>query len=177
MIAFFKYLLAFFHQHNIPYMLSGSVAMSIYVLPRATRDFDFVVHLQEKDISLLTAHFKQGYYCDEDAVKNAVKNKSMFNIIDHVSGYKADFVILKNEPYRITEFNRRIQADFFGTPVYIVTAEDLLLSKLIWIQQIRSRIQEDDIKNIYSLEKLDHTYINHWIYMLKLNTFELLNND
>jgi hypothetical protein len=43
-------------------MLSGSVAMSIYI-PRATRDFDFVVNLQEKDISLLVEHFKKGHYC------------------------------------------------------------------------------------------------------------------
>lgn len=34
-------------------MLSGSVAMSIYILPRATRDFDFIVHLQAKDIDAL----------------------------------------------------------------------------------------------------------------------------
>ncbi len=25
-------------------MLSGSVAMSVYVVPRATRDFDFVIY-------------------------------------------------------------------------------------------------------------------------------------
>src|SRR6188768_3144028 len=102
MFDFFKYIVAFLNKNNISYMLSGSVAMSIYVLPRATRDFDFVVNLQEKDIALLVEHFREGYYCDEDAVKDAVRRKSMFNI-DYASGYKADFVILKDDDFRLVE--------------------------------------------------------------------------
>lgn len=154
-------------------MLSGSVAMSIYILPRATRDFDFIVHLQAKDIDALTNYFKEGYYCDADAVDDAVKNRSMFNIIDHASGFKADFIILKDEPFRQTEFDRRVQADFFGIPIYIVTAEDLLLSKLIWIQKIQSNIQMEDIKNLTALN-LHWEYINKWIENLQLHTFELI---
>lgn len=154
-------------------MLSGSVAMSIYILPRATRDFDFIVNLQAKDIDALTNYFKEGYYCDADAVDDAVKNRSMFNIIDHASGFTADFIILKDEPFRQIEFKRRVQADFFGIPIYIVTAEDLLLSKLIWIQKIQSNIQMEDIKNLTALN-LDWEYINKWIENLELHTFELI---
>jgi hypothetical protein len=32
-------------------MLSGSIAMGVYVVPRATRDFNFVIELKLKDIS------------------------------------------------------------------------------------------------------------------------------
>lgn len=175
MVDFFKYIILFFNEHNIQYMLSGSVAMSIYVLPRSTRDFDFVVHLQEKNIPLLIQHFKEGYYCDEDVVKEAVQQKSMFNIIDYQSGYKADIVILKDEAFRLSEFNRRVQGDFFGTPVFIVTAEDLLLSKLIWIQELQSNIQKDDIKNLSLIPTLDKNYLHYWIDKLNLNTFGLIN--
>ena len=111
-------------------MLSGSVALSIYTLPRATRDFDFVVHLQQKDIGDLLARFREGYYCDRDAVKEAIMHHSMFNIIDHASGFKADFIILKNEPFRKAEFDRRLEIVFEGMPVNVVSAEDLLLSKI-----------------------------------------------
>lgn len=98
-------------------MLSGSVAMSIYTLPRATRDFDFIVHLEEKDLYSLTEHFKGDYYLELDAVKDSIKNHSMFNIIDHLSGFKADFVILKNEEFRQSEFSRRRQTQFYGTNI------------------------------------------------------------
>lgn len=154
-------------------MLSGSVALSIYTLPRATRDFDFVVHLQQKDIDDLLARFREGYYCDRDAAKEAIIHHSMFNIIDHTSGFKADFIILKNEPFRKAEFERRLEIEFEGMPVNVVSAEDLLLSKLIWIQELQSAVQMEDIKNLSTKKDLDWKYINSWIKSLNLNTFNL----
>jgi hypothetical protein len=71
---------------------------------RATRDFDFIIHLEPKNIDRFILHFKDGYYCDKDAIQDAVNRRSMFNIIDHASGFKADFVVLKNEAYKT--FNR-----------------------------------------------------------------------
>lgn len=173
MLTFLKTIVTFFNDKNIEYMLSGSVALSIYILPRTTRDFYFVVHLKAEDIELLINHFQKDYYCDADAVKEAVQNKSMFNIIDYTSGYKADFIILKNEPFRKTEFRRRIKIDFFGMPVFIVTPEDLLISKLIWIQEIQSSVQMEDIKNLAEVNNLDWPYIYQWLNSLQLNTFNL----
>ncbi len=154
-------------------MISGSVAMSTYILPRATRDIDFVVHLQPKDVEAFANHFKEGYYCDIAAVRDAIQTQSLFNIIDYNSGFKADFVILKNEPFRQTEFSRRVQSNFDGTPIFLVSPEDLLISKLIWIQQLQSHIQMEDIKNLVVIETLDWPYINNWVKSLNLNTFNL----
>jgi len=133
MFDFLRILVKFFDEINILYMLSGSVAMSTYTLPRFTRDFDFIVHLNPSHAMLLADHFKEGYYCDADSIRDAIKNKGLFNIIDHKSNYKADFIILREEPFRQEEFNRRRQIDFLDMKVYFVSPEDLLLSKLIWI--------------------------------------------
>lgn len=95
-------------------MLSGSVAMSLYIVPRATRDFDFIIYLQAKDIDFFVAHFKEGYYCEKDSIVDAVIHQGMFNIIDHGSGFKADFVILKNNAFRQEEFNRRLEMNFLA---------------------------------------------------------------
>lgn len=83
MFEFLRILVAFFDKYQIPYMLSGSMAASIYTGPRYTRYFDFVVHLKPSDVSLLTEYFRDGYYCDEEAIGDAIRRKSMFNIIDH----------------------------------------------------------------------------------------------
>lgn len=173
MFDFLKILVQFFDKHEIPYMLSGSVAMSSYTLPRFTRDFDFIVHLKPTDVSLLTSHFKEGYYCDEDSIREAITQKGMFNIIDHKSFYKADFVILKEDPYRKIEFARRKQVDLFDMKVWLVASEDLLLSKLIWIQEIQSAQQAEDIKLLSANKDLDWSYIRNWVEKLKLNTFDL----
>ena len=174
MLDFLKILTGYFEENKISYMLSGSVAMSIYSLPRFTRDFDFVVHLQPKDVPLLMECFKEGYYCDEEAVKEAIKNKGMFNIIDQKSGYKADFIILKDDPYRLTEFERRKPVAFLNFQIYLVSTEDLIISKLIWIQESRSSLQMEDIKSLLELEGLDMAYVRKWISTLKINTFTLI---
>jgi hypothetical protein len=157
-------------------MLSGSVAMSTYTVPRFTRDFDFIVHLKLKDVAPLMEQFKDGYYCDENAVKQAIAEKGMFNIIDHKSSYKADFIVLKDEPYRRIEFERRNQVDFLDMSIYIVSPEDLLISKIIWIQQVQSGLQMEDIKTLVELPEMDWVYIRQWISTLKLNTFDLVND-
>src|SRR5690242_10598412 len=163
MVAFFDKITDALSQNEIPYMLSGSVAMSLYIVPRATRDFDFIIHLKPEDVEAFVSNFKEGYYCDKDSVIEAVKYRRMFNIIDHNSGFKADFVILKNEPFRQEEFNRRRKINYFGKDVYIVSPEDLIISKIIWIQELESSIQKDDIKNLSQMEGIDWTYVKAWI--------------
>lgn len=174
MIEFLKKLINFFDEHHIPYMLSGSVAMSLYTLPRSTRDYDFVVHLQKKDIPFLTQEFSKDYYINEESIHDALRKKGMFNIIDHKSGYKTDFVLLKGEPFRLLEFSRRKRMKLMDMYIYVVTAEDLLISKLIWIQDLQSSIQKEDIKLLSKAENLDWDYLNKWIRDLKLKTFNLL---
>jgi hypothetical protein len=63
---------------------------------------------------------------------------------------------------------------YLGKPVYVVSPEDLLLSKIIWIQELQSAVQQEDIKNLAALEELDWNYIKEWIGRLNLTTFNLL---
>ena len=174
MIGFLKELVRYFETHHVQYMLSGSVAMSLYTQPRFTRDYDFIVHLNNSDIPGLVSYFREGYYCDEDSIKEAIRIKGMFNIIDHKTNYKADIVILKDEEYRKTEFDRRRKVKFLDMMIDIVSPEDLLISKLIWIQEIQSSIQMEDIRILSANNDLDRDYINRWIRKLKLNTFGLI---
>ena len=59
------------------------------------------------------------------AIKDAVLNRSMFNIIDHASGFKADFLVLKDDPFRQKEFTRRLAMEFSHIkPFYVVSLEE-----------------------------------------------------
>lgn len=177
MFAFFQKIVDILNKINIPYMLSGSVPMGIYIIPRATRDFDFVIHLEASMADQFIQYFQDGYYCDKEAIEDAIKRRSIFNIIDHSSGFRADFVILKNDTFRKEEFGRRKKIDFFGKAIYVVSPEDLLISKLIWIQDFQSAQQMEDIKNLAALEDLDWHYTNKWINELNLHSFNLLSKN
>jgi hypothetical protein len=160
MLEFFKKIIDFFNSYNIEYMLSGSVALSVYTLSRATKDFDFVVNIKEKDVNAFIENFSEGFYCDKDSMHDAIKHSGMFNIIDHATGFKADFFVLKKQIFQETEFRRSQEVDFSGINVYVISAEDLIISKLIWIQEFQSSIQIEDIKTLTKVEGLDLNYIH-----------------
>jgi len=160
--------------NEIAYMLSGSVAMSVYAVPRMTLDIDIIIELNEYNRTLFYSLFSTGFYIDNDTIEHEVKRKGMFNIIDLQSGYKVDFIIRKDTEYRKLEFTRRRIVDMEGFKVWIVSPEDLLISKIEWIQQLQSPKQIEDIKNILQYVELDREYIKNWCDILNLETFNLL---
>ena len=113
---------------GIPYMVTGSIAANFYTVPRITRDIDIVVELSERDIGRFIPLFEKDYYLEPEAVRGAVKNKGMFNLIQDEYIIKVDFVVRKDPPYRRREFSRRKKIPVDGQDLYIVAPEDLIPS-------------------------------------------------
>lgn len=174
MLPFFQNIVGFLNKEEIPYMLTGSMAMSLYTLSRSTKDFDFIVQISASDVGKITDYFREGYYCNEDAIKEAIRYKSMFNVIEHETGFKVDFFVLKSSDFQQSEFLRRSKVNMFGVDVYVISLEDLILSKLIWIQQLQSAIQMEDIRTLIQADNIDWKHIHYWINKLNLHTFDLI---
>ena len=160
-------------QAHIPYMLSGSVALSMYAQPRMTRDVDFVIEITEGQVDAFLELFEADCYVDRESVFEAVRSRGMFNVIHQAWVVKADFVVRKDQPYRKVEFERRRTVSIEGKKLTVVTAEDLLLSKLHWAKDSRSELQLGDVRNLMSSEpNLDWPYIRQWAE--KLGVIDLL---
>jgi hypothetical protein len=148
---------------GMAYMLTGSMAMNYYAQPRLTRDIDIVVELEADDADRLAALFTRDFFCEVDAVHEAVHRHGMFNIIHNDTVVKVDFIIRKDVPYRVEEFARRRSIDIGDTSAWMVAPEDLLLSKLHWAKDSRSELQLRDARNlIASVADLDWSYIEKW---------------
>ncbi len=66
-----------------PYMLTGSYASSLQGEPRLTHDIDLVVAITLLEArSLLLKFPAPDYYLDENAIAEAIKHNSQFNLID-----------------------------------------------------------------------------------------------
>lgn len=159
---------------EIPYMVSGSMAMALYTIPRMTRDIDIIVELNNEGIDKFYDLFSDHAYIDKLTIQEEVRRRGMFNVIDHRTGYKIDFMLKKYSTYRETEFERRQFTLAFGFPMWVVSLEDLVLSKVIWIQEYQSERQMEDIKNLLRNDKADMVYIKSWCHQLGLNTFNLI---
>jgi hypothetical protein len=150
-------------QAGMAYMISGSIALSYYAEPRLTRDIDLVVELRAGDAERFTDLFAADFYIDPEAIRDAIARSGMFNLIHYESVMKVDVIVRKDTPYRREEFLRRSAADVEGMTLWFVSAEDLLLSKLVWAEESRSEMQLQDVRNlITAVTTLDWAYIEHW---------------
>lgn len=162
---------------DIPYMLSGSLALTLYAIPRATRDIDMIVELQDKHVSKFIEAIKDDFYFHEPTIKEEIKRHGMFNIIHLESSYKVDFIIRSAHPFEILKFQRRKQIDFLGIKIWVITLEDLVISKLVWIQQLESELQKRDIESLLENPTADFIYIKKWCKELNLKTYNLINYE
>jgi len=157
------------NKKEIKYMISGSIAVNYYSVPRMTRDIDIVVELNKPDINNFIEIFEKEFYLDVEVIQEEVLRKGMFNIIHKDCFVKVDFIIRRDNEFKITEFSRRREISIKDNLMWIVSPEDLILAKLDWAKESLSEIQLSDIQNIInSLNNLDWNYINHWIKKLKL---------
>ena len=154
---------------GLPFMLTGSMAMNYYALPRMTRDVDIVVALGPADAALIERTFAPDYHVSRDSVRDAITRRFMFNILHEDSVIKVDFIVRKDSTYRLTEFQRRQRITIEDFSTWIVSKEDLIISKLDWARDSRSDQQFGDIRNLISTG-CDTAYIAHWTETLGLTT-------
>ncbi len=152
---------------GIDYMLTGSLAMSYYARPRMTRDIDLVIALEAPEAGRLSAALGMDYHADAEAIGEALRARRPWNIVHLPSVVKIDLIPRQDAPYRRAEFERRRRVDLAGVPLWIVSVEDLILSKLEWSRQSRSELQRRDVRLLLDAP-LDRTYLDEWAERLGL---------
>ncbi len=153
---------------GIAYMLTGSLAMSFYARPRMTRDIDLVVALEAADAERLTGSLGAEYHADSGAITAALRDTRPWNIIHLPTVVKIDLIPRKDTVYRRTEFERRRRVELAGVPLWIVSVEDLILSKLEWSRESRSEQQRRDVGLLLEAP-LDRAYLDEWAARLGLD--------
>ncbi len=159
---------------KIDYMLSGSLALNAYSIPRMSLDIDFVIEINKDNVDDFLSVFDKHYYFNKDVIIEETNRRGMFNVIDHHTGFKIDFIVRKDSEYRNLEFRRKRKLKITDFEVWIVSPEDLVISKIEWIQQLKSEKQINDIKNLLAISQIDKKYIQKWCNELNLHTFELI---
>lgn len=160
-------------KNSIDYMITGSVVSSIQGEPRATHDVDVVINITPSGISFLLQAFPfPEYYLSEDAAMDAIRNNSMFNLLNSSTGDKVDFWILTKDPFDQSRFQRRYEEKFPGLSMYVSAPEDTILMKLRWAELSGGSLKQfTDALRVFELQfdRLDLKYIEFWIDLLGLH--------
>lgn len=155
---------------NINYMISGSIAVNYYTVPRMTRDIDIVIELKRGDIDRFVRLFEDDFYVSTEMIRNEVSHGGIFNLIHNQYVIKVDFIVKKASAYEEAAFSRRKQVLIERSPMWFVSPEDLVLSKLIWAKDSHSEMQLSDVRNVMqSVDNLDLKYIDDWVSQLRLD--------
>jgi hypothetical protein len=152
---------------RVPYMLTGSFAMAYYGKPRMTRDLDIVVSMNDRHVVPVVSLLSPDFYIDADSVRSAVASQRLFNLMHLSTGIKVDLIVKKDSEYRHVEFERRRQVRIGDISTWIVSCEDLILSKLEWARESGSELQRRDVKSLLHLS-MDRAYLQDWASQLGL---------
>lgn len=158
---------------GVPYMVVGSFASALHGRPRATQDVDVVIDPPAGSLPALLAAFPDDrFYVSAEAAADALRRRTMFNAIDHRSGWKIDLMVRKDRPFSRAEFDRRIAAPWRGGTLHVASAEDVVVAKLEWAQSSGSARQIEDVAAVLKLQgdALDRDYIRKWVAALGLET-------
>ncbi|MFH1277875.1 MAG: nucleotidyl transferase AbiEii/AbiGii toxin family protein [Candidatus Eisenbacteria bacterium] len=154
---------------DIPYMLTGSLAMATYAEPRMTRDIDIVIEYRPSDANRIARLFEDISYVDPAMIEEAARHEGMFNIVHSAWIIKADFISRRSGEYRELEFSRRRTIDVEGVAISVVSPEDLVISKLDWARPSSSELQMRDVRAIVAaVDDLDWDYLRKWTEQLGL---------
>lgn len=152
---------------GIEYMLTGSMAMMLYNYYRMTADIDVVIEPESDDATKIINAFEPDYYVPHGRVRDAIARKFMFNVIHQETAFKIDLVIKKSDEFQQNAFERRQKKEFYGKEIYIISLEDLIISKLLWAKDSRSEKQLTDVENLLQND-FDAEYTEFWINKLGL---------
>jgi hypothetical protein len=154
------------------YMVVGSIAALAHGRSRATQDLDVVAALDEDSLTALLRTFTADrFYVSEPAAREALRNRTLFNVIDMTSGWKIDIVPLKTRAFSKREFSRRKMVSVLGVVLPVATIEDTIVAKLDWSREAGgSARQLEDVRELVKLggEQLDRTYIDACVAELGL---------
>lgn len=146
---------------GIAYMLTGSLAMSYYARPRMTRDIDVVVALDEAAARALDKVLGKDYHADPELIAEGFRLRRPCNVLHLPTVVKIDLIPRKDSDYRRSEFERRRKVNFAGVELWIVSPEDLVLSKLEWARESGSELQMRDVRHLLEAP-LDRAYLARW---------------
>jgi hypothetical protein len=149
---------------SIPFMLAGSFSSSHHGQPRASNDVDLVIDPSAQQFEGFLQAFENETYVSFEAARDALRRRSMFNVIDLKCGWKADLIIRKYRPFSVEEFGRRQLVAVHGRQMPMASPEDVILTKLEWHKISPSDRQLLDAFNVAIVQgaKLDLGYLRKW---------------
>ena len=122
-----------------PYMVTGSVAATLYGEPRFTHDVDLVLELPASAMEEFAAAFPvEQFYCPPLEVIVAESRRPQrghFNLIHHATGMKADIYLAGRDALHQWGMQKRRRLTLDGVEIQVAPPEYVILRKLEYYRE------------------------------------------
>lgn len=163
---------------SLPYFVTGSVASIFYGEPRLTHDIDLILHLENNNLKQFSTLFPlSDFYCPPEEVLQIEMNRrpyGHFNLIHHVTGFKADIYLEGREPLHKWAFEHRKRIELTkDLSLWLAPPEYVIIRKLEFYREGGSDKHLRDIQSMLPQVKsiLDNAFLNTQITNRGLEKF------
>lgn len=161
---------------DVRYVIGGSMASIVHGMLRTTMDVDIVADLPLKLVDQFVTGLHGAFYADDHMIRQAIQNRSSFNLIHLETMFKVDIFIPKERPFDQQQLNRRISEQIGNNPddrLWVLTAEDIILAKLDWFR-LGGEVSERQWRDILGVLKtqqssLNMAYLDQWASSLDVS--------
>lgn len=164
-----------FEKLGVPYLISGSLASTLYGMVRSTQDSDLIAEMRLEHLQPFVSALQDEFYVDDQMIAEAVQRNASFNIIHRETMFKVDVFIPRPRPFLQSQLARAQRQTFtFESDVSakFASAEDTILSKLEWYR-LGGEVSERQWRDILGILKtrsgeLDLAYMQKWARELEV---------
>lgn len=161
---------------NIPYLIGGSLASTLYGMVRTTQDSDIVAEMQMEHLQPFVLALQDEFYVDDEMMAESIQHHSSFNIIHRESMFKVDIFIPHPRPFLQSQLDRAQKQTFLfekEISAKFSSPEDTILAKLEWYR-LGGEVSERQWRDILGVLKtraggLDLDYLRKWANELKVS--------
>lgn len=149
---------------QFPYMVVGSLASSYYGVPRSTKDVDIVIEVGSRSVSEIAQLLGPRFRFDPQMSFETVTMTFRYILEVEDTTFKIELFLLGDDPYDQERFRRRQRVEFSTRAIFLPTAEDVIVTKLRWLQQGQRSKDRIDIQGIIAVrgDKIDWPYVYYW---------------
>ena len=164
------------NDHNIRYVITGSVASMVYGEPRLTNDVDVVLDITSRDISRLIVAFpEENFYLPPSEVIETELlrgSRGHFNIISQQTMLKADIYLVGHDPLQRWGMNSARILTIDGIQISFAAPEYIIIRKLEFYREGNSAKHLRDIASMVneSSAEIDQPLLDSYITQLHLQT-------
>jgi predicted nucleotidyltransferase len=145
---------------GVAHVLVGSFARNVHSFARSTKDADIVLAVDTAGLSRFEAELGPAFSLDPQTTFETITGTFRHILIHRETTFKTELFLLSHDAYDQERFSRRLAINFNGQKTYVLTAEDVIVTKLRWLR----RKDVEDISDVIAVKgaKLDWDYIHRW---------------